>query len=136
MANPTRFTKVGYTKGGKFGENVGDYYTRTYTAPVTLVASAAEQDTGIQLPPGVVLGTSIKVNTAEVTGLTKEVDVGVSGVSSTYLATNLNVSATGFKPAIPGQAIDTAANLTYTLGSADFAELEAEIVVYMIASDN
>ena len=133
-AAPQRLTKSSTAGSKKLDENRGDYFTQTITFPVTVVASATEQDTGILLPPNCqVLSATINVFTAEATGTTKLVDLGVVG-TPTAITTNADVSSTGF--AGLGTVVNTGAvNLSYTLGSADYVELDAEAVVVIMGTE-
>lgn len=140
MATPTRFTKIGAAgQKSKIDSNSnelnrGDYYRQTIAVVLPVVASAAAQDTGIIVPKGAAVSAYINITTAEATGLTKTIDVGLSGGSGSEFGSGLDVSATGV---ILGTAspLVSGATVTYTLGSADFVELDVELVVEIIGSD-
>jgi hypothetical protein len=136
------------------------------TIPIVAVASVAEQDTGIDLPAkAIVLGVYLDVTTAEVTGGTKTVDVGLkageSGGDADGFLDGVACSATGLRQgslvsgavtrglllketvtdsaaathASPKPHLSdsvTAKSITFTLGSNDFAELRASIILEYI----
>jgi hypothetical protein len=132
--NPSRFNKLSTAGQVKVDENRGDIFTQTITFPITVVAASTEQDTGILLPPNCqVIRATINVFTAEATGATKLVDLGVVG-TPTAIITNGNVAGTGFVGV--GTVVNTGAvNLSYTLGSADYVELDAEAVVVIMGTE-
>jgi len=144
------------------GESVAE---RIKVIPITVVASTAEQDTGVDLPAtAVVLDAYVQVLTAEATGTTKTVDVGTlsteSGGDADGFLDGISVATpTGVKvPSLVAGAVtrgvllketvtDSAAathssplpyttaahpsarSISYTLGSNDFVELVAKIVI-------
>lgn len=131
--------------------------SRVAKIPITIVAAATEQDTAFDIPANaVVRGVYLEVNTAEATGGTKTIDVGTlstdSGNADGFLD-GVSVAATGM---VKGTLLNTGQTLgallsvdeggtgelvpepcvapgsqsvTYTLGSDDFAELSANIVI-------
>lgn len=135
MANPSRLTKLGIAGSVRSTRNRGDYFKQIITAPITVVASTSVQTTTVQLPPQcVVTGAIVNVINAEVTGTTKTIDVGLSLGAGKELADGVSVADAGFVVGLGG--VDGGQNfLTYTLGSADFVELDAEIVVEVIGSE-
>ncbi len=70
--------------------------------PITVVAATTEQDTNYDLPANsVIVDCVVKCRTAEVTGTTKTIDVGIlsteSGGDADGLLDGVDVSATGIK---------------------------------------
>lgn len=119
--------------------NASDTYIKTFEFPILAVASGAAQDTNIFAGSKVVqvLSAYIEVDTAEVTGTTKTVSVGVGGVANNVL-NGASVAAVGVvgTPVTAAIPTTTANNeFTFTLGSADFAELVARAVVTCICKD-
>lgn len=130
-----------------------------YRFPVALAASTAEQDSGYDLPlDGIVLGVFVDVKVAESTGATKTLDVGLAsgeaGGDTDGFLDGVSVASVGLKKgtlASGGQTLGallradesgsgglvpedhilngTAKSVVYALGSNDFAELEADIIV-------
>lgn len=88
------------------------------------------QDTSIDLPAdSVVERVILDIDTAEATGATKTLDVGHAG-NGTEFASGLDVSATGLVVESTGNGVaDQSRTVTITAGSADFAELEGDIVI-------
>lgn len=139
MSN-TNFEKIGSTSSLALGIK-SKPYTKMFVIPVTIVASTAEQDSGFTMPANAQeFATSVRVITAEVTGTTKTLDVGVT-TNPDALIDDADVSATGMlgrtggagELSYPQQL--SGINITYAFGSADFAELDAEIIVYVLAND-
>jgi len=136
MATPkTRYDAIGTAgrKGGESNTGYSDPAIKTVVEPITIVASTAEQDTGFTFPSrAAVISAKINVRTEETTGTTKTVDVGITGDPDAILD-GADVSAA----TLVGSPLDaglSGTNLTYALGSADFAELDAEIIVtYLVA---
>lgn len=119
--------------------NTKDTYIKTFEFPVTVVAAATAQDTNIFAGSRVVqvLSAYLDVTTAEATGTTKTVSVGIGGVANNILNA-ASVAATGAvgTPLLPAITTTTANNeFTYTLGSADFAELVATAVITCVCQD-
>ena len=134
MATPTRFLKIGLA-GRKSATTSSDPIAQQFTIPVTIVASTAEQDTGIEMPTGAAeVSVGVNVLTAEVTGTTKTVDVGITSNADALIDAS-DVSATGYLTRtggageLPFPVNVSGTNITYALGSTDFVELKAEIVV-------
>lgn len=139
---PTRFNSVGFAgaEGRTNNDGTSDPYIKQYVIPVTIVASTAEQDTGFTMPDRASeLHVGVNVLTEETTGTTKTIDVGVTG-NADALIDGASVAATGFVGATGGAGesaspVDlSGTNITYALGAADFAELDAEIVVTVVAA--
>jgi len=114
----------------------------TLTASISFIASGAAQnilvnetDDGLTPTGFVATGLALKVTTAEVTGTGKTIDIGPS-TDTDSLADDIDVSATGYKVRTGGageivldQQIFDNAQLQFVLGSADFAELQAELII-------
>lgn len=134
MSNITRLDNLCLAGDPGAGTNLNDPNLVQVEAPVTIVASTSEQDTGVALPAnGIVVSALIRVNTAEVTGGTPTVDVGIVGDPDAMIDAG-SVSAAGAVGQTGGAgetaSVSTAgANIAYALGSADFAELDATIIV-------
>lgn len=119
-----------------------------------IVAAATANATALIFPAGSIIHHApvIDVKTAEATGTTKTVDLGISGGDEDGFIDGLAVSATGVKrptladgantmgallevdesagDLVPTDYVCTAATtICYTLGSANFAELEAYALV-------
>lgn len=125
-------------------------------AALTIVADTNSHDTAIVLPAkAIITNAFIDVTTQEATGATKTVDIGISGGDEDGLLDGIDVSATGVKigtlasgaqtlgallsvdedgagALVPQQYVGSGATIAYTLGSADFAELVANVVVEYI----
>lgn len=128
MSSPTRFTKIG-TSGGSGKTGKSDAYQQTFEIATPIVATTATQTTTIQLPSVCVIEAAfLHVINAEVTGLTKTIDIGLSLGGSTDIAASQSVSDAGLF-ALSGGVTASQDFVTYTLGSADFVEFEGELVV-------
>ena len=135
MANPTRFTKVGAAGQKKSTTNRGDWFSQTFTFTPAVVASAAAQLTTVTLPTNcVAVSATVNVLTAEATGGTPTLSVGFDGGSATALASAVTVSSVALV-AGTDNVISSGETLNYTLGSADFVELDCEVVIQVLASD-
>lgn len=132
MTSPTRFTAVG-TSGRKNQSSKSDAYQRTFELRTPIVASTSTQTISVQLPAICVLdGVYLNVINAEVTGVTKTIDVGLSLSGPTAIAAGASVASAGLFPLSGGQ--DGSQDfITYTLGSADFVEFEGELIVRVTA---
>jgi len=95
-----------------------------------VVASGAVQNTGVFLTIGQILSAWVYIKTPETTGTTKTVSVGIAGGAGTELISAGDVSGAGVvgSSSIP-LTTNLADEITYTLGSADFAELDATLVL-------
>lgn len=135
---PTRYNSIGLSGRKDSETNIVDSAIKTVEFPLTVVASGSAQDTGIAAPLASiqVLGSYIRINTAEVTGTTKTVSIGITG-SNASIQSGTDVSAAGTAGTSVGAALSSSAstNFTYTLGSADFVELDATCVVTYIGAD-
>lgn len=136
-----------------------------YKFNITAPADGAETTHADDLPTaGVVLGAWLDVTTAEATGTTKTLDVGLlsseSGGDADGFLVGADVSAVGIVKgtlASAGQTLGallrvdesgagvlvpeghvlngTAVSISYTAGSADFAELVADLYVLVLEPD-
>jgi len=135
MANPTRFNRIGAAGQKKSTANRGDWFTQTFTFTPAVVASGTAQVTAVTLPTNCVsVSVTVNVLTAEATGTTKTLSVGFDGGSATALASVADVSAVALV-AGTDNVIASGETLNYTLGSADFVELDCEVVIQVLASD-
>lgn len=131
----------------------GLYFPVYKKVRMPIVAAATAQDTTLIIPDGsLIVGAFIRVLTAEATGTTKTIDAGISGGDENGFIDGLSVAATGtIKPTladgaqtlgvllsvdesggdlVPEPYVCTAATtIAYTLGSDDFAELDAELFI-------
>ena len=141
----SRLTSLGLegSKGHKDSKsnsvNRKDTYIKTFEIPLTVVAANTAQNTGIFAGSRVVqvISAYIDVKTAEATGTTKTVSIGIGGTANNVLNA-ASVAATGAvgTPLLPAITTTTANNqFTYTLGSANFAELDAVAVVTCLCQD-
>lgn len=129
----TRFSSIGLSGRKDQATNRTDAYKQILEIPITLVASTAEQSTGVILPsPCVVNSCVINVITAEVTGAVKTIDVGLLAGAPDSLANDALVSGVGFVPALTAVA-GNGDEVTYSLAAPDFAELDAVILLEIIA---
>lgn len=126
-------------------------------AALTIAADTNPHDTAIVIPAGsIILGAYIDVQTREATGGTKTVDIGISSgdengflagvsvasagtVKGTLVSTGqtlgalLSVNEDGTSALVPEPYVCSAeTTICYTLGSADFAELVANVIVEYI----
>ena len=115
------------------------YYERQFIIRLPIVASASAQAIAYTSIDGWptkyarVMYTAINVITAEATGTTKTVSLGYAGSTTTFVNAQSVATATGI--AGSGAVVNLAAtNLSYTLGSNNFAEavLEAILTVQCI----
>ncbi len=127
---PTRFTSLGLA-GGSATAGRSDPIQKTYVIPIKAVASAAPQETGFFLPEDKFLykiSGYLHVITPESTGTTKTIIVGTG---TAPIAIGLDVSSAGLTgsltagPFLPGPETE----VLFTLGSDDYAELEAEYIL-------
>ncbi len=131
----SRFNSIGLSGRKDVASNRSDAFKQIIEIPITLVASATEQSTGVILPTRcVVTSTIVNVFTAEATGTTKTIDVGLLAGGGADLANDVSVASTGFVVGESG-VVGSGDEVTYTLGSADYAELEAVILLEITAAD-
>ena len=137
MAAPTRFSKVGLQGRTSVPTNTQDTFIHTVEFPITVVASGAAQDTGIAAPKNIqAMSAYLKIRTAEATGGTKTVSVGLIGASAAFLsAEDVSVAGAVGTPVALVRDNPTNANFSYVLGSADFVELDATAVITFVGSE-
>lgn len=122
-----------------------------------IVATTAARVTELIIPAGAIIvpGSFIKVLTAEATGATKTVDIGISGGDADGFIDGLSVAAAGtILPTLAdgaatvgvlnsvdesggdlvpeGYVCTAATTITYKLGSDDFAEMDAWVYIAFV----
>lgn len=110
--------------------------TREFT--VSASANASQIDTGITLPATTqAISAFIKTTTAEATGTTKTIDVGVFGGTGNEFITGASVASVGVSGLPVTTVQDTSTNDTigYTFGSGDFAELECVVSLTLVVGE-
>jgi len=139
MATPTRFTKLGVAGGRSYLTNTQDSYIKTYEIDVMHMATGTAFDTGIEAPKTFApVGGWLVINVPESTGLTKTISFGYAAGANDAVTIDIDVSVAG---RVGGIKINTTnmndmlSNFTFMFGSADFAELEATLVLTVMASD-
>lgn len=134
-----RIASIGLSNRVGTDKNLNDAYIKTFEFPVVAVASAAEQDTGVEGPTESmqVIAAYLTVEDPEVTALTKTVDVGFGATSAGVLSAT-DVSAAGAVGSPVTAAINSTASNTfkYTLALATFAELKATCTVVALCVDS
>ena len=97
---------------------------------LSIQASASPINSNIFLTYGQILSAWIYTKTPETTGAVKTVSVGIAGGTGAELINAGSVSSAGINGSttIP-LTTNLADEITYTLGSADFAELDATLVL-------
>lgn len=143
MANQvTRYNRLGAAgrKNDQYQGQKSDPFIQTLVISAPLVASAAEQDTGITLPADCsIIDVVVNVKTASTGGTTQTIDVGVTG-NPDQLIDGAATTATGFVGPTGGLGetttiFNSATNITYALGAADITAFDGEIVVTYLASE-
>lgn len=132
----TRFSAIGLAGANGTSVNKQDTFIKTFEFDIDAIASGSEQDTGVAAPAGIIqcISAYIDVATAEVTGTTKLVDVGIVGQPAVFL-NDADVSATGPVGTPVTAAIAGGANFSFTLSAGNFAELVSRCVVTVLATD-
>ena len=139
MATPSRLSKLGLS--GKKGQvssenmaiNVGDWSVQNIAFKPNLVASTAQQDTGIYFPPGAAVMGFIDVITPAA-GTTPTIDLGPTSAPD-GLFDGVDVSTSGLKPMNGLDPTSLGEELVYTLGSADLTGLDCEFVVMVLGKE-
>lgn len=132
---------------------LGLFFSPYKTVRIPLVASAAVQATILVIPAGAIIeGVFLRVDTAEATGTTKTIDVGISGGDEDGFIDGLSVAAAGtIKPTLAdgaatlgvllsvdesggdlvpeGYVCAAATTICYTLAAADYEELDCTLFV-------
>ena len=126
----TRLSNLGLSGRKGTPQNQLDIKKQIVEIDLPVVASGAAQNTGVFLLPSQIVSAFIVVGTPETTGTTKTVSVGFVGGSGTELISAADVSGAGITgaPTAPVNA-PLSTEISYTLGSADFAELSARLVL-------
>ena len=142
MVAKTRYSAVGVA-GGKGRPTNGDsdpFFTQV-VIPLPLVAATAEQDTGVTLPAKASeFHCVVNVITASSAGTTETIDIGVTGNADALIdggSTNAAglIGRTGGAGESEYPANIGGTNITYALGSADIAGLEAELILTYIGAE-
>lgn len=121
---------------GQFNKTDTRIITREFT--VSASATASQIDTGIKLSNTVqVISAFVKVGTAEATGTTKTLSVGLFGGTAAEFLSATAVSAVGVvgTPILPAKDSSTNNTIGYKFGSANFAELECTVVLTLVIGD-
>lgn len=129
-ANKTRGSGQGFSgrQGAKY--NVLDSQIISYEFPIKATLDNAQIDTGIPIGNiAQLISGFIKVDVAEATGVTKDIDIGVTGGSGNVFMLNVNAAATGVFGTPITTVVDTSTNNTvsYRFGSADWVEFEGTL---------
>lgn len=138
---PTRFPGgTGLAKQPSTSKNRSDWFHQDFTVQCPAVTSASAQSTDLTLPAGAVIKSAVvNVITAEATGLTKTLTVSRDSNAILSAVDVSAVAVTGENNALPDTASvysNTADSITYTMGSGDFAELDAEVVISCLVPNN
>lgn len=130
--NMSRFNSIGVFGKKGTSNNTSDPAITGLTIELPIVASASAQNTGVFLAPGQTINAFINVKAGEATGTTKTVSVGIAGGSGTEIIDAADVSSVAIAGTHTQTNIQLADEITYTLGSADFAELDAELILQVV----
>lgn len=136
MTAPSRLPKLGVSGRKGTDNNTQDSFIQTFEFPVTAVASAAAQDTGIAVPSKFFqpISALLYVNTPESTGATQSVTVGTTVDGQSILGPT-DVSSAGPVGTTSTGATTGGGTFTWTLGGADYVELDAVAVVTLLCSN-
>lgn len=97
---------------------------------LNIEASASPINTNVFLTYGQILSAWVYTKTPETTGAVKTVSVGIAGGTGTELINAASVSGAGINGSVSiPLTTNLADEITYTLGSADFAEIDATLVL-------
>ncbi len=123
---------------------VSDPFLQQFVMAIPIVASVAEQVSDIDLPDNaVMIAAFLRVITAEVTGGTATIDIGIDGVGAAVLGAGVLTDAVGAIPVTVAASLPipvtptvdvSGGTLTYTLGSDDWVEFEGELVLMVLAA--
>jgi len=123
-------------KGRKF--NKTDPFLKTIEFDIVATANGSQIDTGISLD-GIsqVFAAFVKINTAEATGTTKTLDIGVFGGTDDAFLAAVDCSATGVKGTPVALVQDTSTNNTigYTFSAANWAEFKGVVSLTILQAD-
>lgn len=133
MTATTRYNSVGLAgRKGVGGSGKSDPRFKQYVVPITVVASAAPQPTGIILGKGNALMAQLNTISPETGAAIKTVDVGTV-TSPTLFFTAGDVSANNIQGATFGVSLNLEGQeVAYTLAGADFTDLVAELILTVI----
>lgn len=124
-------------KGRKF--NKLDSYIRTIDFEIEATANASQIDTGIKLPSRTqMINGYLEVETAEATGTTKTISIGVFGGSGSAFILDADCSAVAPVGKVNNLEVqDTSTNNTigYTFGSGDWVEFKGKVTLTFIVVD-
>lgn len=137
MASPTRVIKQGLQGRKGTDKNTQDSYLQTIEFPVAAIASAAEQDTGIEAPTKSIqiVSAYLYVGTEETTAAAKTLTVGTTTGSGADALGATSVAVTGPVGTPVTAAFAGGGNWSFTLAGADFVELDATCVITVLATD-
>lgn len=130
----TRFKSLGLA-GRKGAKNTLDSNIITIEAPIVAVASISPQDTGIPLPDGgiQVISAFLKIVVPETTAVDKTINVGIFGAAGVeFLAGTSTENVGSVGTPVTGAINTSSSTIGYTLAGADFAELEATLVLTIL----
>jgi hypothetical protein len=135
----TRSNGQGFAGGTGRKFNKLDSYIITREFEITATANASQIDTGIKLPARTqMLNGFIEVETAEATGLTKTLSIGVFGGASTAFILDADCSAVAPVGKVNNLTVqDTSVNNTigYTFRSGDLAEFTGKVTLTFVVVD-
>ena len=130
----TRYNRLGIAQGTP---NRADWYTDDITFTPTIVALTTAITVAVPFPgPGFLLTAAVNVLIPESTAAVPTLSVGFLGGTGTEILDTVSVAAAGiFIDAAPQLVTYVkAAELTYTLSSIDFAELDCEVIVKVVGT--
>ena len=121
------YAGLGFATGSTDGKQAVRTLVRLYRYKITTTPTGSEQDTGIDLPTtGFVIDAWVDVDTAEATGTTKTLDIGLlsteSGGDLDGFVDGLSVAAAGlirprFVPTVGSNNTYLGAAATHTVGA-------------------
>ena len=136
----TRTSKNGQGFSGRISDTYNKLDSRIITREFTVSAQAtgSQIDTGIKLASITqCIGAFVEVDTAEATGTTKTLNVGVFGGTAAAFISAANCASTGVVGAPVTTAQNTSTNDTigYTFASADWADFKGTVHLTFIQAD-
>ena len=134
----TRGSGQGFSGGVGRKYNKTDSKLVTYEFDIEATANGSQINTGIRIDSiAQVVSAFVKVDTAEVTGTTKTLNVGVYGGTAAAFLSAVNCSTTGPKGTPVTLVQDTSTNNTigYTFASGNWAEFKGVVSLTMIQAD-
>jgi len=120
--------------------NRGRWFKKTVTFKPAIVVSTLPAFSGVFLPRRAMIErVYLDTKVAEVTGLTKTINVGVEGISSLLTGTPVSTDSVQLADikdtSLAAINTDGIIQITYTLGSDDWVEFDAEIIVEYTGTD-